>query len=217
MYSDLVCQYCQKVFKRYVFRKYCSRKCMGANKKGKLIPPNLVAHPYKPPKTGQYLNCLNCGKQYYKPQCIIDKRKTKYCSRDCSYTYRFKGTGKCKLCNKDISVGIYCSKECKNKYWDVTDYKIRKKDLHRRRKLELVKLLGNKCIKCGIDDIRVLDIDHIDPSLKVRPKNLHYPLNRRLKEWYDNISNLQLLCANCHRIHTWKQRNYYNFEKLIIQ
>lgn len=65
--------------------------------------------------------------------------------------------------------------------------------------------LGNKCVKCGIDDPRVLDVDHIDPSKKTRPKHRNYPTAIRVALWERETDNLQLLCANCHRVKTHEQ------------
>jgi S-adenosylmethionine:tRNA-ribosyltransferase-isomerase (queuine synthetase) len=76
------------------------------------------------------------------------------------------------------------------------------------RKIELIKRLGGKCVKCGITDIRVLDVNHKDPTKKERPKDRKYNWTRRFKEWNKNFSNIELLCSNCHRIHTWQQRNF---------
>jgi thymidine kinase len=74
--------------------------------------------------------------------------------------------------------------------------------------LEIIKQLGGKCNKCGINDIRVLDINHLDPTKKTKYKNKMQTTARRLKDWAKNIKHLELLCANCHRIHTWKQMKY---------
>lgn len=60
----------------------------------------------------------------------------------------------------------------------------------------------------GATDIRILDINHIDRKLKKRPKKLQYTWQRRLKEWKQNKKNLEILCANCHRIHTWLQMGW---------
>jgi len=78
----------------------------------------------------------------------------------------------------------------------------------RERKNEIIKYLGGKCSKCGTKDIRVLEINHKDRSKKKRPPKLHYTMGNRLREWSKNIDNLELLCANCHRIHTWEQMGY---------
>lgn len=78
----------------------------------------------------------------------------------------------------------------------------------RERKNEIMNKLGGKCKDCGIVDFRVLEINHIDRTRKVRPKKLHYTMGNRLREWSNNLNNLELLCANCHRIHTWEQMGY---------
>jgi len=74
--------------------------------------------------------------------------------------------------------------------------------------MEIMVALGGKCAVCGNDDFRCLDIHHIDPALKTRPKDGIYIMSRRLKDWDANKGNLELLCANCHRLHTWEQRGY---------
>jgi len=78
----------------------------------------------------------------------------------------------------------------------------------REQRNQLIRELGGKCIKCGNKDIRVLDINHKDMAKKKRPKKLHYTMYNRLKEWENNKENLELLCSNCHRIHTWVQMGY---------
>jgi len=83
-----------------------------------------------------------------------------------------------------------------------------KKSRNWERKLELIAALGGKCVKCGFDDYRALDINHINPENKVRPKDGSYNWTRRFKDWAANMDNIELLCANCHRLHTWEQRNF---------
>lgn len=68
--------------------------------------------------------------------------------------------------------------------------------------------LGSKCVECGINDIRVLDIHHKDMSKKFIPAGRKFNWHRRLKDWKSDITNIELLCANCHRIHTWEQMQY---------
>ena len=77
-----------------------------------------------------------------------------------------------------------------------------------KTKLALLKELGGKCRNCGITDIQVLDINHIDRNKKERPPKLQYTWQSRLKEWNKNKNNLELLCANCHRKVTWIQMGY---------
>ena len=76
------------------------------------------------------------------------------------------------------------------------------------KKFELIERLGGKCVKCGETDFRVLDINHKDRTKKEIPKKRNYSWSFRLKEWEKNFKNLELLCANCHRRHTWGQMKY---------
>ena len=60
-----------------------------------------------------------------------------------------------------------------------------------------------------MDDIRVLDFDHIDPETKSYgiAKGLH-----AIKSWQNiliEIEKCQILCANCHRIKTSEHQNWY--------
>jgi ribosomal protein L44E len=75
-------------------------------------------------------------------------------------------------------------------------------------KSALIVELGGKCEQCGLADVRALDINHKDRTAKTRYRS--YTLERRLKDWRKNKATLQLLCANCHRIHThetaWKEQ-----------
>lgn len=69
-------------------------------------------------------------------------------------------------------------------------------------------LSTHPCVRCGYSDIRALDFDHIDPSVKSRNvKNMMNgtpSLNTLVKE----IEKCQVLCANCHRIKTIDEKDY---------
>ena len=143
--------------------------------------------------------CKRCKKEF------ITHRNSPYCNQKCYLLARW-GTAKCQNCGKDSKIR-YCSLKCRKEYCNKNDYKIFKKSYHWNKKLEILKELGNKCIKCGNEDLRVLDINHKDRKKKERPKH-SYTWSWRIKEWRKNMKNLELLCANCHRIHTWEQMNY---------
>ena len=74
-----------------------------------------------------------------------------------------------------------------------------------RRKLRIETLIeyGGKCVKCGIDDLDVLDIDHVyNDGAKDRKKNLFaYNLYRELKKKGYPKDRYQILCKNCN----WKK------------
>lgn len=159
----------------------------------------------------QTKKCEKCGKLFRRYQ----YRPSKYCSINCYLLSRW-GTKKCQNCSKPSKIR-YCSLNCRKEYWNRNDYKIFKKKYHWDKKIEIVNKLGGKCVKCGNEDARVLDINHIDRSKKKRPidKKKTYTWSFRIKEWKSNIKNLELLCANCHRIHTWKQMNYGKDKPII--
>lgn len=150
--------------------------------------------------------CERCKKEFRRYQ----YRPSKFCSMDCYLLSRW-GTKECQNCGNPSKIR-YCSVKCRKDYWNKNDYKIFKKKYHWDKKIEIVKELGGKCVECGNEDMRVLDINHIDRKLKkIAPKRAPkraYTWSFRLKEWRENMGNLELLCANCHRIHTWKQMNY---------
>lgn len=82
---------------------------------------------------------------------------------------------------------------------------------HRREKLQKVKLhlqglLGGKCQRCGNDDSRVLDFDHVDPMTKELLISQSY--NKPLSQLEAEIAKCRLLCANCHRIATWESGGF---------
>jgi len=173
---------------------------------------------FKPESNGQKFcnkcktkKCKYCGKEFRIDKWGFKKRnEALFCSRECYYNSRWKINNKCKNCGKQVKNGRYCSKQCQKDFWNKNDYHIRRKKKYWEDKIVLIKELGGKCEWCGQKDVRVLDINHKDRNKKKRPKNLSYTWQRRLKEWKENKNNLQILCANCHRILTWKQMGYAN-------
>ncbi len=79
--------------------------------------------------------------------------------------------------------------------------------IYQQRKELVLKLLGGHCVKCLTDDFRVLEIDHIEPILRDTSNrksgsNLYELIFRERLP----IKDVQLLCANCHRIKTFEDR-----------
>ena len=52
------------------------------------------------------------------------------------------------------------------------------------------------------------DLTQNQLAQKIKAKKGEYTWSHRFKDWESNKSNLEILCSNCHRIHTWEQRNY---------
>lgn len=79
----------------------------------------------------------------------------------------------------------------------------------RVRNIAFVKefLSKNPCVGCGESDVVVLDFDHIDPKTKSlgisrMSASMHFSLDRIRAE----MAKCQVLCANCHRRKTHKER-----------
>jgi hypothetical protein len=100
---------------------------------------------------------------------------------------------KCRICkdtNKDhFSSGRFSEcKKCRTRYQSGTS---------KRRKIELVKYKGGKCIKCGYNKcLASLDFHHRNPENKD-------PNWRRMRNWSlekvkSEVDKCDLLCKNCH-------------------
>ena len=79
--------------------------------------------------------------------------------------------------------------------------KYQKQYYRRKRWTDKIKT-GNGCAHCGYNKSPVaLDFDHIDPSTKefLIPRFL---ARTNLKRLFKEIRKCQILCANCHRIHS---------------
>ena len=151
--------------------------------------------------------CEFCGKEFDPGKRQRPGAKVKYCNLTCYHAHRWGYTGVCHNCGKKAKTK-FCTPECQKDFWNKNGYDLKKKGRYWKRKISLLKELGGKCVRCGIDDIRVLDIHHIDPSKKVTPEKRVYNWTRRFKDWEANKGNLEILCSNCHRIQTWIERDF---------
>lgn len=71
--------------------------------------------------------------------------------------------------------------------------------------------LGGKCGHCGIDDIRVLQIDHIK-AIQRGSNGIKYCATYQTMLQIirgELLDQVQLLCANCHMIKTYEERKTY--------
>ena len=69
-------------------------------------------------------------------------------------------------------------------------------------KLNLIKELGGKCVRCGIEaninNYVIFDFHHIDPSKKDFSINT---FNGSLEDMEKEAKKCVVMCANCHRLH----------------
>jgi len=79
----------------------------------------------------------------------------------------------------------------------------------RNRRKEVLKILGGKCVKCGKDDWRCLQIDHVHgggrKEIILLYRGISY-YNKVIKEVKSGSKDYQLLCANCNWIKRYEER-----------
>ena len=63
-----------------------------------------------------------------------------------------------------------------------------------------------KCAKCSFSHPAALDFHHEDPAQKENVVS-NLVSNGRFKKAYEEIKKCIVLCANCHRIHHYKEKN----------
>lgn len=86
----------------------------------------------------------------------------------------------------------------------------------RKLRTEIIRLLGDKCVRCSYNDIRALQIDHVYGG--GRRKYSHGRHNRYyystiLKKISHGSKDYQLLCANCNWIKRFENNEIYLGEK----
>lgn len=94
------------------------------------------------------------------------------------------------ISSESWSIEGYCTKKCKYK-----------SDLVSKRhesKNKIFDYIGDKCVRCGVDDRRVLCFHHVDPDQKkfdiAKKVNLEFSLLKI------ELDKCVVLCENCHAI-----------------
>lgn len=108
----------------------------------------------------------------------------------------------CKCCGRDLTgrQRMYCSRVCKNKYTNQAHQSYVSQQIRgRERKIQLIRIKGNKCEQCGYDrNYAALEFHHKTPSKKTFPLDLRALLNRKWAMIVDEVEKCVLLCSNCH-------------------
>lgn len=152
-------------------------------------------------------SCPNCNISFEKDKRYVNqsiKNNWKiYCSPKCRKEARKRGVDcNCHICGKDIiktpsnikkskSGKVFCSRSCSVKFTN-TEYRTGKNNPNYKNggsKYRNIKFRSCEkiCEDCKTIDIRVLEVHHKDR-------------NRKNNE----LSNLSILCANCHKIKHYK-------------
>ena len=103
--------------------------------------------------------------------------------------------------NKVLSACIKCSKEYRKIYLEKNREELNKK--RRQKRLDTLLIMGNECLKCGFDDVRALQIDHINGGGAEEIRTWKFKGNYNInvaKSFLAGENKYQLLCANCNWI-----------------
>lgn len=77
------------------------------------------------------------------------------------------------------------------------------KEYSKRLRSAAIDTLGGKCVSCGVEDIRVLQIDHINGGGSLERKSREYVGNfykNVIRSFLNKENKYQILCANCNWI-----------------
>jgi len=109
---------------------------------------------------------------------------------------------------KDESIKKQKHKEYSRKHYLENQVEIRQKTKSTKAK-EMAKWLAFKhtvkCANCGFFHIAAMDFHHIDPTTK-EDSVWRFINNGQFTKAYKEIKKCIVLCANCHRIHHWEDR-----------
>ena len=120
--------------------------------------------------------------------------------------------GTCKKCHAEEQK-LYATTSPRTTYYAANKEKIQAAIDKRKIKIRLYVwnyLLAHPCLHCGESDPTVLDFDHIDPTTKVCNVSTLVYRKTKLETLQAEIDKCQVLCANCHRRKTAKDKNWYS-------
>ena len=157
--------------------------------------------------------CSFCNKQIYRRPSQIKKYQHTFCSKACYGKYYVRPL-KCIICGNEYSRHFNkktCSRACANKNRTGTKYKINrphdKVTYINGLKIRLIIERGQKCQRCKYSKIEILIVHHRDRDRS-----------------HNDLSNLELLCPNCHAEEHYLEKSWYKRynvaeyrEKLILK
>lgn len=121
--------------------------------------------------------------------------------------YKKCKSSRCKQLIVDEEKNKYCSKRCL--------YHETKVDHKSEAKIKACEYLGNKCKRCGLDDIRVLCFHHVNPLNKMYEISTSF--GKKFEELKLELDKCIVLCSNCHLIvHAEKDPKYIQIHRLSM-
>jgi hypothetical protein len=88
-------------------------------------------------------------------------------------------------------------------------YAAQRRHREKMRSLILNFLLDHPCEICGESDPVVLEFDHIDRETKTKDVSKYLSGHAGWDKIKSEIDKCRVLCANCHKRHTYKQLNHW--------
>lgn len=130
------------------------------------------------------------------------------------YFVRDKTTGRlhaqCKGCYKNSRKNFYAEHYAKYRALYLNRAKVRRERLRTEFRTKMLEYLSSKsCQECGEADIRVLELDHLDPKMKSFNISQAVKLGHSWATVLTEVDKCQVLCANCHKRRTAQQFNWY--------
>ena len=87
-----------------------------------------------------------------------------------------------------------------------------------KRKLELIKLKGGKCEKCGYNkNLGALEFHHLDPSIKEFNLDERHLSNTTIEKILNELDKCILVCSNCHKEIHYPHLNEDNLNNLLLE
>jgi len=151
-------------------------------------------------------NCLFCHKDF-----LAERHSRKYCSSSCfgktqiPRILEYAGKGR-----PVINDGLNKAQ----RYYRINRENVLNREKEKR--VFLINFLGGKCITCGFEDIRALELDHKNNDGYLDRKRIG---NKVFRYYYNHLEEalekLQILCANCNKIKA-KEENEYNYSRRLV-
>ncbi len=141
------------------------------------------------------LECNNCKDKF--TRCLSNVARGSqlfhYCSDKCSQEIKWSKECNCttKGCPKNVHIKSQNKKYCSSCQRRITR---RLRDVRRRKEVE--KFLGNKCVVCKETDRIYFQIDHVYNDATYS-KSGSYQASVSLKDVIKEPKRYQLMCANC--------------------
>jgi hypothetical protein len=138
-------------------------------------------------------------------KCKHEKELTEFSKDNRSSTgYRTN----CKECQRAYAKTAYKNNPTIRIISNMRNDKIRK----RNRVFVFKYLINSKCVDCGDTRWQVLDFDHVRGTKHNNISNMVHN-GSSIKKLQEEIEKCEVRCANCHRIKTSEQLEYYPYLK----